>query len=313
MEKPDIPALIQTDGLEPSFSVFFESMPTACVLVDEEGLLLRFNPAAAVFFDFDGGEEKRLNIINYCPEFQPGGQLSSDKAREQLRIAFAGGRTRSEWMFRTAQCEQLPAEVTIAGMDAGPGRIAAVFMTDLREIKRAVGALDEISGIAYTDSLTGLFNRRYFMERLNFECMVFDNLKQPIPLIMYDLDKFKYVNDTYGHPVGDEVLRQLSARVRKCLRSSDLLARYGGEEFIILAYGATPAVTEMMAWRLREAVDTQPFDCHGHILHITISLGVAVKTHKETTADELLQRADEALYAAKNNGRNRVEVYKGRL
>ncbi|MDR1703815.1 MAG: diguanylate cyclase [Clostridiales bacterium] len=309
----DIPESKEQGGLEPSFSALFEAMPTACVLVDEKGRCLRFNPAAGAFFDNNGQDWKNLSIMEYCPEFQSSGQLSREQAGEQMRIALSEGVSRFEWQFRSSQDEQLPAEVTLARMDAGPRNIVAVFISDLREIKRAVGALDAISGIAYTDALTSLYNRRYFMDRLNFECGMFEESMQPIPLIMYDLDKFKHVNDTYGHPVGDEVLRQMSARMRKCLRSGDLIARYGGEEFIILAYGASPVMAEVLARRLREAADSEPFEIHGKILHITISLGVAVKTLTETTAEELLQKADEALYAAKRNGRNRVEVYGGRI
>jgi len=124
---------------------------------------------------------------------------------------------------------------------------------------------------------------------------------------MLDLDHFKRVNDTYGHPVGDEVLAGFARLVRKCLRKEDLLARYGGEEFVVLLPGAAPSAASSLAERIRHEVVNTPLHAAGHDARVTVSIGVASEhDEKLPSLDVMLAFADEALYAAKAQGRDRV-------
>jgi diguanylate cyclase (GGDEF)-like protein len=124
---------------------------------------------------------------------------------------------------------------------------------------------------------------------------------------MLDLDHFKRINDTYGHLAGDDVLKAFAELVRNCLRKEDLLARYGGEEFVVLLPGAAPAAAAILAERIREEVAARPFDANGRLVRVTVSQGVASEGGDTLPSLEaMLGRADEALYSAKNQGRNRV-------
>lgn len=162
---------------------------------------------------------------------------------------------------------------------------------------------------AVRDGLTGLYNRRHFDETLNREIARADRTKQPLSVIMIDIDYFKSVNDTYGHPAGDEVLRNLARMLLRDTRGQDVVCRYGGEEFVALLPGSRieTAAARAEQWRTAFAAATIPFET-GQAVNCTISLGVAVFPDNADTGAELLQRADLALYRAKQGGRNRVVV-----
>lgn len=164
--------------------------------------------------------------------------------------------------------------------------------------------------MAITDGLTGLYNRHYLSTHL--ENMTRDALlnNRPLSLMIMDMDHFKAVNDTYGHDVGDQVLKQLAAIITGSVRSSDLAARFGGEEFVVLMPGTKLENAREVANRMRQRIEQTPFKVTHEIGQITktVSIGMSYLNHMGDTAEHLLKRADEALYRAKNGGRNRVEV-----
>jgi two-component system cell cycle response regulator len=167
--------------------------------------------------------------------------------------------------------------------------------------------------LALTDELTGLYNRRYVVAHLE-ELLVRvanDGNANETALMMFDVDHFKAVNDQFGHPGGDDALRQLADRALRGVRSIDLVARFGGEEFVVVMPETDLKAAMMVAERLRQSVAAEPFHIHtaGERQPITISVGVAVAEPGDTV-DTLLQRADDALYEAKNGGRNKVVAQK---
>ncbi len=125
---------------------------------------------------------------------------------------------------------------------------------------------------------------------------------------MTDIDRFKQVNDTYGHDVGDEVLREFASRIRSTVRGADLACRFGGEEFVVVMPDTPPEMAAAVAERLRRIIESQPFSIpHADgALVITASMGIAGLKLEGDTTEALLKRADKALYQAKNEGRNRV-------
>lgn len=159
---------------------------------------------------------------------------------------------------------------------------------------------------AHYDPLTGAGNRRYFSERLEEQFRLAGRHRQPLSLIMLDLDHFKRVNDEFGHRAGDEILKGVSQVIRPLLRTGDVFARYGGEEFVILLPSTDITGGRRLAERLRRAVEETVFSQNGLELRQTISLGVAQHTGEHNDPEALLELADQGLYRAKNAGRNRV-------
>ncbi len=155
------------------------------------------------------------------------------------------------------------------------------------------------------DPLIGTWNRGAIMRILAIEATRCDKVGAPLSLIVADLDHFKKINDTYGHPAGDAVLVKVASRLRSCIRPQEALGRYGGEEFLIVLPGSDAAAAMSVAERMRETIEAQPEVISGVTLKLTISAGVAsTVTFPNATTEELISRADVALYAAKDRGRN---------
>jgi diguanylate cyclase (GGDEF)-like protein len=164
----------------------------------------------------------------------------------------------------------------------------------------------ELERVAMFDRLTGLYNRRKLDELLEIEVTRSERYDRPLSVILFDLDKFKSVNDTYGHPVGDIVLSQTAANVKEQLRSSDFPCRWGGEEFLVICPETGLDTAAMLTERLRQSQAQLVFPKAG-----TVSASYGVAAHqKGRTAKDIVQAADEALYRAKKAGRNRIEKEK---
>ncbi len=166
---------------------------------------------------------------------------------------------------------------------------------------------EAIHNMAIQDGMTGIHNKRYFLEFLEREIAVCVRHSHPLTLVMFDVDHFKKINDTHGHLAGDAVLKDLSQRIRPRIRREDLFARYGGEEFAcVLPSTALPGGI-VFAEHLRTLIEERPTLFDNQAIRFTISLGVTT-LHRETGVDPsmLIKRADENLYAAKRGGRNRV-------
>jgi diguanylate cyclase (GGDEF)-like protein len=188
-----------------------------------------------------------------------------------------------------------------------------VNMTELRARLRAASRLvrmqKQFRHMAETDALTGAANRRAFMHYLDAQAGRAQRQAVPVAVVMVDLDHFKRINDTYGHAAGDVVLVQTVRTIQACLRERDMLGRLGGEEFAVVLPGATAPAAMDAAERLRQAVAALDIRAdNGERIPVTASLGVASTdlSGQLETAESLLQSADEALYAAKEGGRDRV-------
>ena len=168
------------------------------------------------------------------------------------------------------------------------------------------GYHEAIYRMVIVDGLTEVHNKRYFEEFLERELARSARYKHSLSLVMYDLDKFKNVNDTYGHLAGDHVLREISRRLHSRIRKEELLARYGGEEFVILLPETDREGAISFAEHIRERVEAEPVNFEGEVLKVTISVGVATIQGETVDSDTIIRMADENLYEAKRSGRNRV-------
>jgi diguanylate cyclase (GGDEF)-like protein len=166
---------------------------------------------------------------------------------------------------------------------------------------------DEVQRLATLDGLTGTYNRRHFMELAQLQYESARRFAQPLTALMIDIDRFKEVNDTRGHAVGDQVLKAVAERVRRVLRAIDILGRTGGEEFAVLLPGTNrEAASLIIAERVRRVVADEPIATDAGPVSVTISVGVASAGPGREDLQALLKAADSALYEAKQGGRNRV-------
>ena len=161
--------------------------------------------------------------------------------------------------------------------------------------------------LATKDSLTGVYNRRRFLELLSWEVEKHNRYRHEASLLLFDLDHFKVVNDTHGHQVGDEVLISIVDKCQTVIRKSDLMARYGGEEFIVLLPEADKATAVTLAERIRSTVEETSIPYYGGDINVTVSVGVAsFKQVDPLTVDNVIKLADDCLFQSKESGRNTV-------
>ena len=165
--------------------------------------------------------------------------------------------------------------------------------------------LEQVTRLSVTDQLTGLYNRRRILEILHSEYLRFQRMGSSAALILFDIDHFKKINDTFGHDVGDRALVAVARTASKTVRNIDTLARWGGEEFLVVCPGTTTEHALILAERLRSGIGAEEDPAYGRV---TCSFGVNAFA-PEVSEEVAVQRADQALYSAKSHGRNRVESF----
>ena len=166
---------------------------------------------------------------------------------------------------------------------------------------------DELWTQANIDTLTGIPNRRAIFKSLEKNVMLCSQYEQPLGVMMIDLDHFKSINDGFGHDGGDIVLKEASIRMQDCIRTSDMIGRFGGEEFLAIVPNGTVEELQSIAERIRSSLESSPVSTDDFVIPVTCSIGVAVMLdYEKESIEDIIQRADKALYVAKEMGRNRV-------
>ena len=219
----------------------------------------------------------------------------------------SGGEWRGEFQNKKKNGDLYWESATIAPIWDQRGAITH-FLAVKEDITERKSLEELLQNQAITDELTGVYNRRHFMALATLELKRAIRLKHPFAVAMIDLDHFKQVNDTYGHAAGDQVLIALSQIIQKQIRNIDVLARFGGDEFVLLFLETNAEQARGVIERVRLALTTQPIDMVGKPISLTLSSGIASLMNENESLDSLLRYADQALYRAKEAGRNRVEV-----
>lgn len=178
----------------------------------------------------------------------------------------------------------------------------------VRERSHLLETAADLEKLATTDGMTGLINRRHFESLARTEWARFQRYGRPLSLLVLDVDKFKSINDTFGHDMGDVVLKAVAEICKATKRTTDVVARIGGEEFAMLLPETNEAAAEIAAERLRKAIEEHPHTLGGEPYRVTASIGIAGATLGMAAFDVMLKRADEALYRAKQTGRNRIVI-----
>ncbi len=168
---------------------------------------------------------------------------------------------------------------------------------------------ERLSNLAIEDPLTGLANRRYILEQLGRQMKLVDRYEQTFSVALFDIDRFKEFNDRYGHQVGDEVLRMVARLGEGCIRDSDEIARFGGEEFLVVCPSTTLEQAVKVGERVRREIENFELWRDGLRLSVTVSVGVAQCPEQPVPIEQVLHNADEALYKAKKDGRNKVVAF----
>lgn len=304
------------------FETLFNGIPIACFTVDGSGEIQEWNLAAEQIFGIPAFQSIERSIFEVLSDGK-----ASNRAKNSLQKSYDGEHVvEKQWRYRhpSGSLKRLSSNIfplrNVKGIVVG----AVVATTDislrkqhefalreseskLRELNSQLEAANsQLAELAARDGLTGLYNQRAFMERL-MEIAAFDRREnKPISLILIDVDRFKLINDTYGHPVGDQVLRELASVLLKNVRAGDFLARYGGEEFAIILPRTAEGTARKAAERIWKAVNIHKW-CVGEV---RISAGVATTNPNQDSPDSLVQWADEALYHSKQSGRNHITVYR---
>ena len=188
-------------------------------------------------------------------------------------------------------------------------RVLEIILQELKILMRIKWLYSETKYLAITDGLTGLYNRRYFQQMLDKEFARSKRYKNPLSLAFFDIDHFKSINDNYGHQFGDKVIAEISKIIRNSLRKTDYVARYGGEEIVLILPETPIGQTMIPIERIRIKIQEHGFVCEEKPVQVTVSCGLAGIEPDVSTYEELISRADKALYESKKNGRNQTTIY----
>lgn len=269
----------------------------AIVTVTADGSIQSVNKTFKNIFGHLNGDVVGRQLSTYLPQWAI--LLKQDK-REAIY----------ETLGRRKDGGEFPVRILLSRIRRGGITLYIGFLIDLSDIRRIQ---DKLIHEANHDTLTGLYNRRFFEKQLKLEIAASRRSKLPLSLLMLDIDHFKKVNDTYGHLVGDRTLAFLASELRKQSRKYDVVCRYGGEEFLMLLPQTTLANAQLVAERIRMQVSKLELISNQEKVHFSISLGLTCLNDENSDIETIINEADQAMYQAKTAGRNRVEVFPNSL
>ncbi|MCQ8182176.1 PAS domain S-box protein [Methylomonas sp. SURF-1] len=279
-------------------ALVYNNSSEAMIVVDADNNILSVNPAFTAMTGYRAEE-----VIGQNPSVLRSGEHDRAFYRDMWRALETTGAWRGEIKNRRKDGRMFVEELainTIYNADGKPQRRVALF-SDITQRKQSE---EQIWRQANFDPLTGLPNRRMFRDRLELEIKKAHRLQQSFALLFIDLDRFKEINDTLGHDLGDTLLKQTALRLQGCVRESDTVARLGGDEFtIIVSELESPESCEPVARHLLEKLSA-PFDLAGESAYVSASIGITIYPNDSRDVSQLLKNADQAMYAAKNQGRN---------
>jgi diguanylate cyclase (GGDEF)-like protein/PAS domain S-box-containing protein len=249
--------------------------------------------------------------------FYPAGGITPDRMRDRMRDADDNGWSLDDGWRMKADGQLFWGSALLAPLRDRSERTnhaelphqllsESAYCLVIRDISDKREAHEQLRQATHCDHLTSVANRRAFFEAATLEIGRAQHSPRETSLILMDVDFFKQINDSHGHPAGDEVLRQLGALLMKSFREVDVVARVGGEEFAVLLPSTGQEAATQVANRFREAVAAHTVQVDGHFIHFTLSGGVVTLRETEEGLDDLMKRADRVLYAAKAAGRNRI-------
>ncbi len=277
------------------------NMADGVLTVNAHGLIETYNKSSSLIFGYSQQDAIGMQVTQLMP------QLLHEQSAGG---AYLAGKPQS-LLAQHSDGKQFPVQLSISEIESAKGNTYICIVRDVTQQRKDE---EEIRRLAFFDPLTGLANRRLLVDRVKRATMTSSRTGRHGALMFLDLDYFKLLNDTLGHDIGDELLQQVATRLRSCVREGDTVARLGGDEFVVLletlSADATEAAfqSEQLAQKVLEALGLT-YTLRHHIYNCTPSIGVVVFIHTTDTTDELIKKADIAMYQAKAAGRNTVRIF----
>ena len=291
---------------ESRLRTLFDQSPDP-VWIIENGMFVECNEAAVSMLGYSSKNELMdTHPSRLSPPIQPDGEDSFRKAERMMALACANGTNRFEWVHTRADGTDFTAEVTLSAIELGGRQAIYCAWQDITERKQAK---EKIEYLAHYDSLTGLSNRFSLNSRLVQTMVEAKREERQLAVMFIDLDRFKVINDSLGHHVGDLLLIETASRLSKAVRESDIVARLGGDEFVVVLTMLTdPADAAQVAAKILDALSV-PYLLEGKQLHSTPSIGISIFPENGDDPDVLMKHADAAMYSAKDQGRNNFKFF----
>ncbi len=290
---------------EERYRAVFDSANDAIISADGAGNMVDWNLGAARIFGYSEDEVQGQPITMLLPERYQAGHLTGMARIQANREKHVIGKT-VELEGRRKDGYEFPLELSLSEWQVDGKTAFTAVIRDITERNRLKKALQQQ---ASTDELTGIFNRRHFQQLAHRELKRAARLDHPLAIVLMDIDHFKAVNDTLGHAAGDQVLLAFTKICQRNIREIDVFARFGGDEFALLLPETNPPQAFTVVERIRMAITAHSIDLDGNLVSISISSGISNLSNEDETFDNLLSQADQALYRAKETGRNNVVQY----
>ena len=306
-EKEKILLLKEIKDKSEVFEFLFEHSVMGTMII-EDGHFIQCNQKSV---DMVGCESKDelLNITpdEISPQYQSDGRLSSEKINEELQIALDEGYNNFEWLHKRIDGKLFLVFVNLSSITLNGKKVLYASWRDITQEKKLK---NDLKHLAHHDNLTGLPNRMLYCDRLEQAIIKAQRGESQLAVLFIDLDKFKPINDTYGHEVGDEVLIEVSRLLKNQLRKEDTLARLGGDEFtVVLENIQSQNNVSLLAQKLIDVL-IEPVNIDKYKFNLSLSIGISIYPQDSTNSKELLKLADMAMYKAKDAGRNNYKFYK---
>jgi len=272
------------------------------ITISERGIIESINQAAEAIFGYSSEQALGRNIKFLMPEpyhNEHDGYLENYLRTGQAKIIGIG----REVTGLRKDGSTFPMSLSVSEVGLGEQRIFTGIVQDITERKRLQA---ELIHLATTDPLTGASNRGHFMERAQEELARSQRYNHPFAFLLMDIDHFKSVNDSYGHPAGDEALRALTRTCLSTLRETDIFGRFGGEEFAAILVESDPESAHQVAERIRQNLASLDVEDDNQTFRFTVSIGLTCVENGEPDLEKIMKSADVALYEAKRSGRNCV-------
>lgn len=284
------------------FEAVVQTAYDGIVSIDEQQNIRLFNDSARKIFGVEDGQEVIGSpLVRFIPQKYRKKHAEYVEGFKNSQIDSRPMQARASVRGLRADGSEFPVEVTISKIRIGERTEMTAVIRDISEKNRL---LEELLKASQEDHLTGLYNRKYFTQRLSEEIARCARFKRGFSLMMLDIDHFKRVNDLYGHDCGDKVLVWFAAILKKTMRTTDVVSRWGGEEFLVILPECEAEASFIVAEKVRREVERSEIGYDEQVLKITCSIGLQYFSHAKIAINDMIMSVDKAMYLAKRQGRN---------